>query len=404
MHSTGQFLASPRDAPRLPWTAPYSILAHRDSPQVYEQKLQGLGHVISQNCAIARYPSKNAFRHVFVISDLHGDLGNLILHLLICRLINPQTLEWIAPRVALVVVGDLLDRYRPESLSPCVEYKEELRILLYLNHLDVQARRMGSRVFKVIGNHELMNFMGDFGYVHPVHMQDYGGTQGRFRAFDHGGELRRQLVACDSYAMVRIGPLVFCHAGLVDNAFQNQQLEEKSNALWNQLLDIPSRAWGRHPQISLLTNRHSILNTRKLSSSKDGNCLELERAFRGMGLDPEQHRLIVGHQPGIARCASGSPCYPFWQFCQVVAEDPDRVILGGELCMKPGPHGISMHCLDAKGIPRLFIVDVASSRAFDTPHLMGQAAMEARLPSALWFDMKTGVPRVIKSKIPLPRG
>jgi hypothetical protein len=63
-----------------------------------------------------------------------------------------------------------------------------------------------------------------------------------------------------------------------------------------------------------------------------------------------------------------------------------------------------MMCVNNDGIPRLFVVDTAGSRAFDIPRLLQKDLLVARRPSALWFDMtKGGFSKVIVANFDLPR-
>ena len=80
--------------------------------------------------------------------------------------------EWIGGNTHVVIIGDILDGLRSSprvksvstplkaSLNEYVnQYPQiEVKILMFLNKLDELAIKYGGRVFKLIGNHEHLNF------------------------------------------------------------------------------------------------------------------------------------------------------------------------------------------------------------------------------------------------------
>ena len=82
--------------------------------------------------------------------------------------------EWIGKNTIVVQVGDQIDRCRPQINKNCdqlnVTYDDEesdIEILLFFTNLHEKAHAVndGSAVYSLLGNHELMNIIGDVRYV-----------------------------------------------------------------------------------------------------------------------------------------------------------------------------------------------------------------------------------------------
>lgn len=98
---------------------------------------------------------------VVVVADVHGAYHRLVKLLTTTGMIDDQ-LHWRGGRTHLVSLGDLLDR-GPDGR----------RIMDLLRRLQREAADAGGRVHVLLGNHELMNLMGDLRYVSPADMASY---------------------------------------------------------------------------------------------------------------------------------------------------------------------------------------------------------------------------------------
>jgi hypothetical protein len=92
---------------------------------------------------------------LYVVGDTHGAFDQLLVGLRRAGLID-ESLRWAGGRRHLVFAGDLTDR------GPDV-----LRLLWFVYRLEQEAARAGGRVHLVLGNHEILVFLGDLRYVHP---------------------------------------------------------------------------------------------------------------------------------------------------------------------------------------------------------------------------------------------
>jgi hypothetical protein len=166
---------------------------------------------------------------IIAIGDIHGDFKALLDALRLSGVIEPikplkanyhspfdgsQYYRWSGGKTFVVQLGDLLDRGgRGISTQPKHEM-EEVQVLKFLYDLSQEAIRAGGRVIALIGNHELMNVMGDFRYASREHIKGMGGEAKRRDLFKPGGKLANKM-ACFCYGLVKIGDWIFAHAGVL---------------------------------------------------------------------------------------------------------------------------------------------------------------------------------------------
>lgn len=157
-----------------------------------------------------------AASRVVVIGDVHGDLSRLTQSLIGMGIINAKW-EWTAePRDTIVVqMGDQVDSAPrvPDPEASAWEQVSDVDVVIFMDKLDTIARCHGGRVLSLIGNHELMNLIGDYSYVSERTMTRMGGPSGR-RLHFHPTGIVGQILAKRNVVM-RIGPLLFVHGGLL---------------------------------------------------------------------------------------------------------------------------------------------------------------------------------------------
>ena len=96
-----------------------------------------------------------ASARVVAVGDIHGDFDALVSILQEAGIIDDQH-NWAGGNATLVQTGDLLDRGA-----------QDRQVMDLLMELEKQATRGGGRVVALLGNHEMMNIMGDLRYVAP---------------------------------------------------------------------------------------------------------------------------------------------------------------------------------------------------------------------------------------------
>ena len=195
----------------------------------YYQNKQIGSSIKKYNCSLKYQDTYTGVSNIYAIGDIHGDCSVLIKLLKKIKLINSK-LEWIGKDTHLVQLGDILDGFiRHDILSShekdSIMALEEFTILELLNDLDQQARKVGGRVHYLIGNHELMNVIGDFSYVLSNHMSDISHDL-RKTLFQPGGYMA-QMLACHSYSVLKINDWIFCHGGLLPIHLKNIDIPDK---------------------------------------------------------------------------------------------------------------------------------------------------------------------------------
>jgi len=92
---------------------------------------------------------------IIAIGDVHGDFDDLCLILKRVGLVD-EKLHWAGNHAILVQTGDLLDR------GP-----KERQVLDLVRSLEEESAKAGGQVVSLLGNHEMMNLIGDLRYVTP---------------------------------------------------------------------------------------------------------------------------------------------------------------------------------------------------------------------------------------------
>ena len=109
--------------------------------------------------------SKTAVR--FAIGDIHGDYASFIKLLGRLELID-KDLNWSGGTRELVQTGDIFDR------GPGSRAAVEL-----LMKLEGEAKKAGGAATTLLGNHEVMNLVGDLRYVDPREYASFAADEGK---------------------------------------------------------------------------------------------------------------------------------------------------------------------------------------------------------------------------------
>jgi hypothetical protein len=122
--------------------------------------------------------SDRAPERIVVVGDVHGDVDDFSLILRRTGLVDELN-RWAGGSATLVQTGDLIDR-GPKG-------REAMDLLMWL---EKDAAKAGGRVVPLLGNHEVMNILGDLRYVMP---QSYA-------AFTDAESGKRRKAAYEEYA------------------------------------------------------------------------------------------------------------------------------------------------------------------------------------------------------------
>lgn len=171
-----------------------------------------------------------AVARIIVLGDIHGDWKALTSALKLAKVIDSKN-HWVGGATHLVQVGDVLDRGgRPATHD---DERSEYRIIRFLLKLQKEALSAGGAVHILLGNHELMNVMGNFRYVSPMGMTDFDGK--RREALKPGGKIAKQL-ACNTNSVLKIGSWLFSHAGILPNITKKYNIQKINSTVRDFLL------------------------------------------------------------------------------------------------------------------------------------------------------------------------
>ena len=161
-------------------------------------------------------PIKN---RILVIGDLHADFNKTKEIFINFGLIDVNE-NWIAnPKdTAVVQLGDQLDgggRGDIESFG-------ELDLIHFMDRVHLKAEKFGGGVYSLIGNHEIMNLLGDFRYSSSKDISRQGGIQKRKQLFSPGSDLFNK-ISCTRNAILKIGDFIFVHAGILPEHIEESE-------------------------------------------------------------------------------------------------------------------------------------------------------------------------------------
>lgn len=148
---------------------------------------------------------------IIVIGDLHADYSKTKDIFIKLKLIDNEN-NWIAkPKNTKVVqLGDQLDgggRGFKESSG-------ELELIKFMDDIHIKASNVGGGVYSLIGNHEIMNMLGDFTYASKSDIKQQGGEVSRKKIFSQGSDIFNKM-SCSRNAVLKIGSFLFAHAGVL---------------------------------------------------------------------------------------------------------------------------------------------------------------------------------------------
>ena len=172
--------------------------------------------------------------------------------------IKPRYYKWIGENTVVIQVGDQVDRCRPVN-NECDHPKEtvndeasDVKILFLFHDLHLVALKSpGCAVYSLLGNHELLNVLGNLRYVSYMGLEEFKKKdsssssdqtdlfEGRKKAFDIKSELKlykeksnlSNFLACARVSSIIVDKYLFVHAGILEklinytNKFSNKKVE-----------------------------------------------------------------------------------------------------------------------------------------------------------------------------------
>lgn len=230
-------------------------------------------------------------------------------------------MEWIGYDTFVVQVGDQIDRCRPNGTYTCDNPKNiqegdedsDIKILNLFTNLHEQAVKVGGAVISLLGNHELLNAMGEVQYVsfkglknilkkYKINGVEFeNGIEARKHAFKPGNEYGKFL-GCTRNATVIIGSNLFVHAGIIDTLVNELgftgyiDLEQINILIKKWLLGLVQK----NKVSNLVRSQDSMFWTRVLGSIPSGvpvdypSCSDnISKVLKLFNVD----KMIIGHTP-----------------------------------------------------------------------------------------------------------
>ncbi|KAF7336732.1 Adenylate cyclase [Mycena venus] len=113
-------------------------------------------------------------RHIVAVGDLHGDMQNAQTVLQFSGVVDSFG-NWTGEADFFVQTGDIIDRG-----------DDTIKLYTWMEKLRVQAAKVGGVVLTHLGNHEVMNAIGDWRYVYPTEIETFGSVAARQKMLTTG--------------------------------------------------------------------------------------------------------------------------------------------------------------------------------------------------------------------------
>ena len=264
------------------------------------------------------------------IGDIHGDLDITILIFKKAGLIDDKY-NWIAkPKNTVVVqVGDQLDSCRPTANNKCgkrgIKTKShgDLAVFKFFYDINKKAQKHGGHVISLLGNHELMNVLGNLKYnskddlksiskfkVRKNKLDDSESSicsdeayNRRIKLFERGSDMSK-FMACTRNSAIIIGKNLFLHAGILPQIALKYKIEDINRLIRTWLINsinikTKNKNIGSIKDI-LFNNDISPFWNRILGSiPKDADEQECERYVYKVLKLWKINNMVIGHTPTI---------------------------------------------------------------------------------------------------------
>lgn len=221
-------------------------------------------------CSLTPVPLRRpAAKRVVAVGDLHGDLAATRSALRAAGVIDDKD-AWIGKDTVVVQTGDVLDRG-----------DDEREILELFFKLEGDARAAGGEFIMLLGNHELMNPAGDFRYVTPGAMADFG--ENRIAGIGPGSTWAKKLAQHDVVAIV--GDTLFAHAGVLGKYVTQVDAVNLTARCW-----LDGQTGGPRDVPMAMQGEDTPVWTRRLGLDPP-DCAALAHANEKLGIK----RQVIGH-------------------------------------------------------------------------------------------------------------
>ena len=322
---------------------------------------------------------------------------------------NPE-----ATNVCVVIIGDILDGTRTSSYKEGMypfNFKPQIEIKIYrfINSLMIKAAERGSRLIKLLGNHEIINFSGNasnienYSFIEDKLARNYYRTFNRNSVFKKGNPGFNLIMENGNGIIVIINGNVFVHGQLAEtydlrnyvainnflNTLDETMINPKTGREFNfdeligpgmpnssSRVDVGQLNDDKFSPLWLRIFGDPDISKHRLARGDITVCDTIKRLFSslfppGSDIDIDKLRLIIGHCPQYTTAFNFTLNQSFNTFTPsedgLVEYYTPPAIIGQPSTERNLLFGITMECPknDAKSDFFIFRVDVGDSRGFD---------------------------------------
>ena len=225
---------------------------------------------------------------ILVIGDLHADFKKTKEIFLKLKLIDINY-NWIAtPKNTVVVqLGDQLDgggRGNGETFG-------ELDLINFMDTIHNKAVNYGGGVYSLIGNHEIMNLLGNFTYSSEKDIELQGGRELRNKLFSPGGDIFNRM-SCTRNVILKVGDFLFTHAGVLPehlDGYDKNIFINRANTLMRLFLQ-GKKNYDDNEIRNLFVNKQGLIWTRDYGKDNP-RCDDVEQISKLLNVG----HMIIGH-------------------------------------------------------------------------------------------------------------
>ena len=389
---------------------------------------------------------------IISFSDIHADINSLIIALRDCaevirkkightfdnlitydpeldnilnKILDPNTndypddlnYEWIPNnKTIIVIIGDMIDGknrvtpiYKNNSRLEEHEYPQvEIKILRFINSLNKQAITNGGRIYKLLGNHEIMNIEGiasKYYFDNDKFHNNYFNGISRNEIFNIGNYGFNLLFEDSCRALLMINKYIFVHGQLIKNKNFNyyDDINRKiktNNSIQSAIIELANpvtsqlwiREFGADENIKIRANLN-YANPLLQNKSKTYKEIEYDSKFCKNDITEYFNSFLSGSNITkytstdlkivIGHCVQSDNTFfnsPATSLTTIESQDSIKQILTGPTnhglydSTKNLIFGITMECphsIDPNSTKyKIYKVDIGSSRMFDQQQVL----------------------------------